>query len=666
MRLFKLGQAYPRLALSLLALPCLVASWIMLWNTPLSLTALNGRQAPLLLALASANLLAGYYPVTDMVQGLRHRKFDIEFLMLLAAVGAMLLQNFLESGLLLFLFALSGALQDFAGKHMRRAVSELKEYEPQQAMVLQDGQETPTPVTEIRPGNTIAVWPGQRLALDGEVLQGTSYVDESMITGEGVPVKKEPGDMVYAGSLNGLETLQIRVTREVGASQLQRIIALIEQAQESSAPLQRRIDKITRYYIPGVLAATVLTLGLGLWRDGTADIAAWRDAFQRALTVLVAASPCALAIATPTSVLSAIGAAARQQVLIKGGEFVEALARVNAIVLDKTGTLTRGHPHVMRVVPFSGVSERDVLETAGVAEQQSQHPFAQALMSLIRERGISLDRPVATQILDGIGMEAHYLWQGRPTVAVVGSLRLLETLALAPSAELQAAAVDMEAVGQSVSLVMRRYTTSDKAGTLPPWELLGLVGVTDPVRPESQAAIARLLRMGLTDIYMLTGDNPHVAHRIATEVGIRNVHAKLLPEQKVQILRDLKARKRQVAMVGDGFNDAPSLATAPVGIAMGVAGVGVALETADVVLLTDDLRRLPFLIRLTRTADRVLAQNLFVAIATMIVLVAWIYVNWLVQTRVTLSLPLAVVGHEGSTLLVVFNSLRLLLMSVQE
>ncbi len=664
-RFRRFGRAHPQLLFALLALLCLLASWIMLQSTPHPLAGPNGPHIPLLLALAGANLLGGYYPVATMVQELRQRKFDIEFLMLLAAGGAILLQSFLESGLLLFLFALSGALQDFAGKHMRQAVSRLKEYEPQHATVLQAGQEVSTPVAAIRPGNIVAVWPGQRLALDGEVLQGTSYLDESMITGEGIPVKKEPGDEVYAGSLNGLETLQIRVTREASASQLQKIIQLIEQAQESSAPLQRRIDQITRYYVPGVLLATVLTLGLGLWLDGVADAAAREESLRRALIVLVAASPCALAISTPTSVLSAIGAAARQKILIKGGEFVELLARVDTIVFDKTGTLTRGRPQVTRLVPFSGFSERDILETAGMAEQQSQHPFAQALMLLVGERGIAPDLPTATQILEGVGVKAHGLLHGRPAVALVGNLHLLDSLELDPAPELLAEVDALEAAGISVSLVARRWLASRPAGTRPPWELLGLVGITDPVRPESRAAVAALRRAGMSEMHMLTGDNQTVAEQIATAVDIRNVHAGLLPDQKAQFLRELAGRNRQAAMVGDGFNDAPSLATAPVGIAMGMTGVGVALETADVVLLTDDLDRLPFLIRLARKADRILAQNLLLSVATMVFLVAWAYVGWFVPVPVTLPMPLAVVGHEGSTLLVVFNGLRLLTMSTQ-
>ena len=664
-RLLKFGRNHPRLVLSLFALCCLIASWIMLQGTPHPAFGPQGPNLPLLLILASANVLGGFYPVGALIQGLRKGEFDIDFLMLLAAVGAILLGDYWESGLLLFLFALSGALHDLAGKHMRRAVSQLKEYEPQEAALLRNGQEILTPVEEIRPGDTIVLWPGQRLALDGEVLQGTSYMDESMITGEGLPVKRGPGAKVFAGSLNGLEALQIRVTLEANASQLQKIIQLIERAQESSVPLQRRIDHITRYYVPGVLIVTALTLGLGLWLNGIASVEAWEEAFHRALVVLVAASPCALAISTPTSVLSAIGAAARQKILIKGGEFVELLSKVNTFVFDKTGTLTRGKPSVSRISPFPGFTELEVLETAGMAEQRSQHPFAQALISLIQERGISLDLPDSTQILDGIGIEAFYLRKGLPERAVAGSLRLLESLDIQPPPFVLAEAGKMEADGLSVALVLRKLVASGKVGTHPPWELLGLIGVTDPLRPESSAAVAALRRNGIDSIHMLTGDNQKVAGQIAAEAGIRDVHAGLLPEQKVSILQELAAQNRQVAMVGDGFNDAPSLATAPVGIAMGMAGVGVALETADVVLLTDDLNRLPFLIRLARRADRVLAQNLFISVATMVFLVAWVYVGWLTKAPVSLPLPLAVVGHEGSTLLVAFNGLRLLAMSAK-
>ena len=660
-----MGQTHPRLVLSMLALFSLLASWIMQSQSSGVPTDSNVLAVPLIIALAGANLLGGYFPVADMVQGLRRKEFDIDFLMLLAAAAAILLQDFLESGLLLFLFALSGALQDFAGKHMRKAVSQLKEYEPQQAALLIEGKEILTDLHEIQPGDVISVWPGRRLALDGEIQKGTAYLDESMITGEGIPVKKGPGDEVYAGSLNGLETLQIQVTQAASSSQLQKIIQLIEQAQDSNVPLQRRIDKITRIYVPGILVLTAVTFGLGLWQNGAISLEAWHEALQRALIVLVAASPCALVISTPTSVLSAIGSAARQKILIKGGEFVELLARITTVVFDKTGTLTQGRPKVTRIVPRAGFTERELLATAGIAEQQSQHPFAQALMSTIQERGISLELPSSSQILEGVGVEATYSLAGQPAQSVVGSLRMLDSFDLETSFALLDEIREMESTGISVSLVMRRFIISENGGENHPWELLGFVGITDPMRPESRDAIAALQKSGITGLHMLTGDNQTVADRIAAEVGIQNVHAGLLPEQKVNILQEFARQSEPVAMVGDGFNDAPSLATAPVGIAMGIAGVGVTLETADVVLLTDNLNRLPFLIRLARSADRILAQNLFISIASMVLLVVWVYAGWLDLMPIVLPLPLAVIGHEGSTLLVVFNGLRLLAVSPQ-
>lgn len=659
------GRSHPRLLLSILALLCLLASWLMLSLTEDSPSESGTLAMPLLLTLAAANLSGGYFPVAEMLQGLRRRKFDVEFLMLLAAAAAILLQDFLESGLLLFLFSFSGALNDLAGKHMRQAVSQLKEYEPQQAAVLRDGQEFLTDVREIQPGDVISVWPGMRLALDGEIQKGTAYLDESMITGEGRPVKKGPGDAVYAGSLNGLETLQIQVTQTANSSQLQKIIQLIEKAQESSAPLQRRIDKITRIYVPGILVLTVLTFVIGLWQNGTVSLAAWPEALQRALIILVAASPCALVISTPTSVLCAIGAAARQKVLIKGGEYVELLSRVTAVIFDKTGTLTLGRPQVTRIIPCNGFTERELLATAGIAEQQSQHPFAQALMSMIRERGIALELPTTSQILEGKGVEATYSQNGQPAQSAVGNLRLLETFDLGASPELLGEVYKLESTGISVSLVMRRLITLEEEDQLSPWELMGMVGVADPVRPESRKAISALQQYGIRGVHMLTGDNQTVARQVATEVGIQNVHAGLLPEQKVNFLQELAKQKQPVAMVGDGFNDAPSLATAPVGIAMGIAGVGVTLETADVVLLTDNLNRLPFLFRLARAADRILAQNLFLSVASMVLLVTWAYVGWLEMVPFALPLPMAVIGHEGSTLLVVFNGLRLLAVSPQ-
>lgn len=659
-RILQWGHAYPRLLLSVLSLILLAAGW-WLARQPDGAAATGLRLEHLL--YLGLYLAGGFFPVADLLPQLRRREFDIDILMVLAAAGAALLNTYLEGGLLLFLFTLSGALEQLAQNRMRHAIEQLKAYEVLGATVLADGREIRMDIEDVMPGDVVIVRPGQRIPVDGIVCQGTSHIDQSMITGESMPVRRTLGDDVYGGTLNGQDTLHVETRHTARESQLQKIIQLIAEAQESEAPRQRRITAFTRIYVPGVLALSGLTFGLGLMLAGREPDMAWDrafpSAFLRAITVLVAASPCALAISVPTSFLSAIGVAARHKVLIKGGEFVERLARVHAIVFDKTGTLTRGRPTVMRVQPLPGHAELELLCAAGVAEQHSDHPVASAMMAHIKARGIVLPPPTASRVIEGFGVEAHYREDGVETRVAVGNMRFCrQHRALSPA--VQDIGMAMEEEGMTAAVVMRQTPARPESDTDTAWEVLGCFGVVDPVRPEAGQVICELRRIGIDNLHMLTGDNTRVARRIARELQLEHVHAELLPSQKVDILRTLDQAGQGVAMLGDGINDAPALATASVGIAMGTGSADVTLETADVVLLSDNLERLPFLIRLSRWAERILLQNLVFAVGTMLLMLVFIYTGWFTGSDRELPLAAAVVGHEGSTVVVVFNSLRLL------
>jgi Cd2+/Zn2+-exporting ATPase len=559
--------------------------------------------------------------------------FDIDLLMLLAALGAAMLGAWAEGAFLLCLFSLAHALEHYAMGKARDAIRALSDLAPPMARVLRDGRETEVPVGEVKVGEIVVVRPGERVTVDGLVKSGRSSIDQAPITGESVPVEKEVGDEVYAGTVNGTGALEITSTKAAGDRTLDRVVKLVAEAQTQKAPTQQFTDRFERIFVPVVLVADVLLIVVpplfGWWT--------WSTSFYRGMAMLVGASPCALALGTPAAVLAGIAQAARNGVLIKGGAHLENLGTLRAIALDKTGTLTVGKPDVTDVVVAAGATEQELLSVAASVERRSQHPLAQAVVRRAEADKLTLPDAGELESLTARGVRSSVGGE----VVEIGSLRLWEQDGVPVPQEIKDAVRRLQASGRSI-IVIRK---GDR--------FLGTLGVADRARPDVRETLDRLRAAGMKTIVMLTGDNRGVGDAIGREVGVDEVKADLLPEDKVTAIRELLARHGQVAMVGDGVNDAPALANATVGIAMGGAGTAVALETADVALMGDDLGKLPFAVALSRTSRAVIRQNLYLSMSVIAFL--------LVATVTGFSgLSLAVAIHEGSTLVVIANALRLL------
>ncbi|HMO83590.1 MAG TPA: heavy metal translocating P-type ATPase [Lacipirellulaceae bacterium] len=559
--------------------------------------------------------------------------FDIDLLMLLAAIGAAVLGAWAEGAFLLFLFSLAPSLEHYAMGKARDAIRALSDLAPPRARVLRDGREQEVPVGEVRVGEVVVVRPAERVTVDGLVKSGRSAIDQAPITGESVPVEKEVGDEVYAGTVNGNGAIEITSTRAAGDRTLDRVVKLVAEAQTQKAPTQQFTDRFERIFVPCVLVADVLLIVvpplMGWWT--------WGTSFYRGMALLVAASPCALALGTPAAVLAGIAQAARNGVLIKGGAHLENLGTLQAIALDKTGTLTIGKPDVTDVMPAVGVKEAELLSVSAAVERRSQHPLAQAVVRRAEADMLQLPDAGELESLTARGVRSSVGGE----VVEIGSLRLWEQDNVPVPQEIQNAVTKLKASGRSI-IVIRKGT-----------RFLGTLGVADQPRAGVRQTLDCLRAAGIRSIVMLTGDNRGVGDAIGKEVGVDEVKADLLPEDKVTAIRELLSRHGQVAMVGDGVNDAPALANATVGIAMGGAGTAVALETADVALMGDDLGKLPFAVALSRTSRGVIRQNLYLSLSVIAFL--------LVATVTGFSgLSLAVAVHEGSTLVVIANALRLL------
>ncbi len=578
-----------------------------------------------------AYLAGGWFPLRGTLRAARRRWVDIDVLMVVAAVGAAALNRWAEGAVLLFLFSLGHALEHYAMDRARRAIQAILRLAPQEAAVRRDGQVATVPVEEIRPGELMVVKPGERIPLDGQVAGGRSSVNQAPITGESMPVAKALGDGVFAGTVNLEGALEIMVTRAARETTLAKIARLVQEAQAQKSPTQRFTERVAGYLVPGVLgtAALMITVPplLGV---------PFREAFYRAMTLLVAASPCALAIATPAAVLSAIGRAAMHGILVKGGTHLEEAGAVRIVALDKTGTLTLGEPKVTDVLPRD-VPEEELLRTAAAVERRSGHPLARAVAEFVAERGIAV--PEATDVREVPGKGVVGTVEG--TAVAIGTPDLFEELGSPVPAEVRDRLSALQAAGRTAVLVVRRE------------EVIGIIALADAPRASAREAIARLKALGVRRMVMLTGDNPRVGEAIGAALDIDEVQAGLLPEEKVEAVKALRARDGKVAMVGDGVNDAPALAAASVSIAMGAGGTDVALETADIALMADDLGKLPIAVGLSRAARRIIRQNLALSLGV---------IGLLVLTTVAgvMTLPIAVFLHEGSTLLVVANGLRLL------
>lgn len=580
--------------------------------------------------------------VGDLRRGKFH--FNIDLLMVVAAIGAAILGAWVEGALLLFLFSLGHALEHYALGRARNAIAALAELAPQTAIVLRDGKESEVPIAEVRPGDRVVVKPSERIPVDGTVREGRSAVNQAPITGESVPVDKALDEPVFAGSVNGNGALVVEVTAAIGDRTLDRVIKLVAEAQTQKAPTQQFTDRFERIFVPIVLVADLLLIVvpplLGFWT--------WGDAFYRGMALLVAASPCALALGTPAAVLSGIAQAARKGVLIKGGAYLEVLGSIDTLALDKTGTITRGEPEVTDLRPAEGVSEDRLLALTAAVEKRSQHPLARAIIQAAEQKGLEV--PTAGDLESVTGRGIRSTVDG--ATVEVGRLLMFEEAGAEVPAAVRTAVTQLEKAGRTTVVVRHRAAGAAETASQGGDGWLGVIGVADEPRPDVRETLDRLRAVGVRRIVMLTGDNAGVGKAVGDAVGVDDVRAGLLPEDKVKAIQEL-AQGGRVAMVGDGVNDAPALAHATVGIAMGGAGTAAALETADVALMGDDLGRLPFAIGLSRTARGVIKQNLYVSLGVIALLVV-------ATTTGLVGIGGAVVVHEGSTLVVIGNALRLL------
>ncbi len=579
-----------------------------------------------------AYLAGGYDLARHTLPTVLRGKFDVEFLMLVAAVGAAALGEWFEGALLLFLFSFGHALEHFAMDRARNAIEALGKLTPKVALVRRDNVETEVPVEQLRIGDVAIVRPGDRVAVDGKITVGRSAIDQSPITGESVPVEKNVGDGVFAGSINGDGAIEVEVTKLAKDTTMSRVIKMVEEAQSQKSPTQTFTDRFEKMFVPIVLGIVVLAAVapplLG-WLT-------WKAAILRALSTLVAASPCALALATPSAVLAGIAQAARNGVLIKGGVHLENLGSLQAIALDKTGTITRGKPAVSDILPI-GMDEKEFLSLVAAVETRSTHPLAQAVVRRAQEQKLELPGAGELQNLQGLGVQSEVGGQ----LIRIGNLKMFEAAKIAVPPDLTAKVQALSDAGKPIMVVGRGE------------QIIGALALADEIRPESRAALEQLRAMGVPNLIMLTGDNARVAKTIAQTAGVTDFRGDLMPEDKVKALKDLLQKYGQVAMVGDGVNDAPALATATVGIAMGAGGTDVALETADVALMADDMTKLPFAVGLSRQSRAIIKQNLWISLGVIAVLMP--------STLFGLAgISAAVIFHEGSTLVVVANALRLL------
>ncbi|GAA4585847.1 heavy metal translocating P-type ATPase [Planotetraspora phitsanulokensis] len=576
----------------------------------------------------------GWDPTLSGLRALAERRLDVDLLMVAAAIGAAAIGQITDGALLIVIFATSGALESYATQRTEDSVRGLLDLTPDTATVIRgDGTEQVVPASDLAVGDVILVRPGERVGADGQVLAGASDVDQATITGEPLPAPKQVGDEVFAGTVNGTGALRVRVERPAGDTVLARIVAMVQEASTTKARTQLFIEKVEQRYSVGMVVATLL-----LFAVPPAFGADFQPTLLRAMTFMIVASPCAVVLATMPPLLSAIANAGRHGVLVKSAVVLEQLGTSTVVAFDKTGTLTEGTPRVteVRIMPDVVGGESELLALAAAAENPSEHPLARAVVAAAHKAGLPLEHAEEFSALPGRGVRARVA--GR--VVEAGSpAHLLGTVGQDDVVVTDVATLEMD--GQTAVVVRVDGRVA------------GVVGLADHLRPGAAQAVQQITTLTGTGPIVLTGDNPRAARRIASELGITDVHAGLLPHEKVDAVRALEADGHKVMLVGDGINDAPALAAAHTGLAMGRAGSDLALQTADAVIVRDDLATIPAIIALSRRARRLVTANLIIAAAFITVLVAWDLLG-------DLPLPLGVAGHEGSTIIVGLNGLRLL------
>jgi Cd2+/Zn2+-exporting ATPase len=589
-------------------------------------------------AFTIAIVAGGTLVFPKALRSLKTFSLDMNVLMTVAVVGAVAIGEHAEGAAVVFLFSLSELLESWSVGRARRAIHALMQLAPDTALVKKDGKFKEVPAKEVAVGATILVKSGQKVPLDGTVLAGSSTIDQAPITGESMPVEKKPGDTVFAGTINGEGSLEIQTTKAAGDTTLAHIIKMVEEAQQQKAPAQRFVDVFAKYYTPAVM---ILALLVGLIPPLLFG-AAWMDWIYRALVLLVIACPCALVISTPVSVVSGLTAMARRGVLIKGGAYLEALGGLRVLAVDKTGTITEGKPRVLDVLSFDSAPAAHIVRIAAAIDTHSTHPLAQAVVRHAEELSVSFSPAENYQSKTGRGAEATIAGHAY----FVGNHRFAHELGVC-SEKLETMLAEIEADSKSVVVVGHRPHADCKG------EVLGILEVGDAIRPNAAEAVRLLHDAGIRKVVMLSGDNTRTANAIAKQAGIDEAQGDLLPEQKIEQVRKLAANFGSVGMIGDGVNDAPALAAASVGIAMGAAGTDTAIETADVALMRDDLLMVPEAIRLGRRTLGVIRFNIAFAVGIKAV---FLILALLGHT----SLWLAVLADTGATILVIFNALRLL------
>ena len=574
--------------------------------------------------LAIASLLIGGYPIVkSAIKTLLIPDLNVDTLVSTAAIAATAVGAYQEAATVLFIMLLGEFLEGLTVGKTRKAIASLIQLSPKMAWVKREGQEQQIPIEDVKPNEVVIVKPGERIPVDGKIISGCGSINQSTLTGESIPVDKEAGDKVYCGTFNESGSCEIEATQLAEDTKLAQIKRLILEAQAEKSPTQRVMDRFSRYFIPAILLIALVTFFV------TGEII-------RAITILIVACPCALVLGTPTAVVAAIGNAARQGILIKGGAYLEQMGRLKTLLMDKTGTLTHGRPKVVGIKVLDGMDEKEVLYWAAIAEKRSEHPLARAISERAEELHLSVPHPVSFENFRGKGVKVQ--WDSR--TIIVGSFEIMKSEGV-EIPDLAKNLLESKQLEGMTSL----FVSLDRRP-------LGIISIADTLRQGAKEAIEKIRDQGVSEIWMLTGDSAPVADRIGKELGI-SYEANLLPEDKVLSVKEFKRRGRVVAMIGDGVNDAPALAAADIGIAMGAVGTDVAIETADIALMTDELDKIPTVIRLSRKALRVIQENIIFALAFNAVLVVFS-----AQGRMTMIL--GAVMHQASSLLVIFNSMRLL------
>lgn len=592
-----------------------------------------------LLLLPAAYVIGGYESAREGLTTLiKEKELDVDLLMIVAALGAACLglwrreyHLIIDGAILILIFAISGALEGYAMQRTERSIRSLMSLTQDTARVLRQGQEEVIPVSQLKVGDEIVVKPGELIPTDAVIISGYSTINQAAITGESLPIEKTIGEEVFAGTLNGYGALHLQVHQPPESSLIQRVIRLVEQAQDSAPPSQQFIERFERGYARFIVVAGLLLATLPPFIWGWS----WEITIYRALTFLVVASPCALMASIMPTLLSGIANGARQGILFKNGAQLEMMGKVRAIAFDKTGTLTTGQVQVYKVVPSGGHSSADVLKAAASVESSSEHPIGNAIVQAASD----LDWVKAHEVRAIPGLGIVGLLENKQVT--VGNAAFVKQYLTSLPDELQNLAQSLEQEGKTVVWVAQESL------------VLGLIAIADAVRPEAVATISHLRKLGVQQVVMLTGDNERTAHNVAQAVGVDRVYAELLPEDKLDVIRRLQKEYHTVAMVGDGINDAPALAQASVGIAMGVAGSDVALETADIVLMADRLEKIAVAMRLGQRAQATVKQNIIIALSFIFLLLIGNFAG-------SIHLPIGVIGHEGSTVMVTLSGLRLL------